>query len=87
MKTKILKLALPVGFGLVLAIISVLGLVSISLSSCDGDHCNDPNLYYCESANTCCPAANPYYDGHHTCFSTMAACRAGGYACEVCHAE
>lgn len=88
MKSKLIKFALPIGFGLVLAVISVLGLVSISLNSCNSKKCTDSsNPLYCESAKTCCPSANPYNDGHGTCFSTMAGCRAGGYACEVCHIE
>ena len=86
MNVRILKFALPIGLGLFLCVITFLGLLSTTLSSCSKGHgCPDTSPYYCESGNTCCKYE--YYDGHHTCFSTMAACRAGGYQCEVCHTE
>ncbi len=70
-------------FGLALAICCVVGYTSCSKLEINKCKTSDP--YYCGSAKTCCKYQ--YYDGHHTCWETMSACRSSGYACETCHIE
>jgi len=87
MKKQLLKYALPFGMGLSLIIITVFGLLSVSLSSC-GEKCPDKDFpLYCSSANKCCPGDKPYTDGHGSCYGTLEGCRASGYACEHCWEE
>ena len=88
MKTKVLKYFLPLGLGLTLSLITMIGLVSVTLGSCDTEQCTDPDFpLYCSSAEKCCPSNTPYYDGHGSCWGTLDACRATGYACEHCWEE
>lgn len=88
MKTKVLKYFLPLGLGLTLSIITMIGLVSVTLGSCDTEQCTDKDYpLWCSSAEKCCGADTPYNDGHGTCWGSLDACRATGYACEHCWEE
>ena len=64
---------------------AVAGFALFMTAGCDKDPCESEDKLYCESANSCCAKDHPYNDGHGTCFTTMESCRAGGYACEICH--
>jgi hypothetical protein len=67
MKTKFLKFALPIGMGLMLTAITIIGVVSVTFTSCTKEeeketkHCTDPGYpYWCPSAKACCPAGYGY---------------------------
>jgi hypothetical protein len=87
MKTLIKKFGLPIAVGIVLSIITLIGLASTTFTSCKKvKHCQDASSpYYCESANKCC--AYQYTDGHGTCYSTYSGCISSGYSCETCYVE
>lgn len=88
MKTKVLKFLLPLGLGLTLSIITAISFITISLGSCNIEHCKDADYpLYCSSAEKCCPGDKPYTDGHGSCYGTLEGCRASGYACEHCWEE
>ena len=88
MKKQFFKLALPVGMGLALTTITLLFFASLTISSCDTEHCTDKDHpLWCSSAEKCCGPNTPYNDGHGTCWGTLEACRATGYACEHCWEE
>jgi len=88
MKTRVLKYFLPLGLGLTLSLITMIGLVSVTLGSCDTEQCTDKDYpLWCSSAEKCCGADTPYNDGHGTCWGSLDACRATGYACEHCWEE
>ncbi len=91
MKPKFFKFALPIGMGLMLSVITIMGLVSTTFTSCkklETKHCtNTAYPLWCSSAKACCPGDKPYTDGHGSCYCTLAGCRATGYACEHCWEE
>ncbi|HAN18379.1 MAG: hypothetical protein A2X13_06815 [Bacteroidetes bacterium GWC2_33_15] len=88
MKTKFFRYLLPLGLGLSLFVITLIGLTSITLGSCNIEQCTDPDYpLYCSSAEKCCPGDKPYTDGHGSCYGTLEGCTATGYACEHCWEE
>jgi hypothetical protein len=67
MKTKFLKFALPIGMGLMLTVITIIGIASITFSSCsdDRDHCpSKDNPLTCPNPGMvkyiCCPSGFGY---------------------------
>jgi hypothetical protein len=88
MKTKIFTYFLPLGFGLTLSAITLIGLISVSIGSCNVEQCTDPDYpLHCSSADKCCGVGYPYTDGHGSCYATLDGCRTSGYACEHCWEE
>ena len=88
MKNSFRKFILPLSFGFMLSLLSIVSISTISLSGCDTEHCKDSAYpLYCSSANKCCPSGMPYTDGHGTCYGTLEGCRASGYSCEHCWEE
>jgi hypothetical protein len=75
--------AAATGFGV--SVVAAAALTLVVAAGCSKDPCESEDKLYCESANSCCAKDHPYNDGHGTCYTTMASCRAGGYACEICH--
>ncbi|MDD5571461.1 MAG: hypothetical protein PHD97_09960 [Bacteroidales bacterium] len=70
MKTQLLKLALPIGMGMVLTVITVMGLMTAT-SGCQKDstttqHCtNTAYPLYCPNVKVCCPRGYAHYcDGN-----------------------
>ena len=66
MKAEFFKFALPIGMGLIILVITTIGLVS---TSCDAlgpsNHCKSGYPLWCSSVNKCCPAGYPYWcDGN-----------------------
>ena len=61
MKTKIIKFAAPVGVGLVLSVISIMGFTLTTFTSCDDttqekSYCTNKDYpLYCSQTGTCCP--------------------------------
>ena len=54
MKTKFFRYLLPLGLGLSLFVITLIGLTSITLGSCNIEQCTDPDYpLYCSSAEKC----------------------------------
>ncbi|MGD0712360.1 MAG: hypothetical protein ABR968_14385 [Bacteroidales bacterium] len=83
MKTRLLKFVLPLGMGLALLTITLLGIVSTTLTSCKKD-CGCPAGYplCCSgSGGKCCPAGQAYLcDG--LCYSSP--CPATTATVETC---
>lgn len=80
MKRKILKFGLPIGMGMILATITVLGLVSTTFSGCDLLGCgegycegNDGECYSCSDGSDCSSTAKAGYtlttEGHIYCYT------------------
>lgn len=68
MKPKFFKFALPIGMGLMLSVITVMGLVSTTFTSCEKSetkHCKAGYPLWCSQVKLCCPAGHAYYcDGN-----------------------
>jgi len=62
MKTKFIKFILPIGLGISLTVISIMGLVLTTFTSCDklGRCTNKDYPLYCSQTSTCCPAGYAY---------------------------
>jgi hypothetical protein len=62
MKTKISKFALPIGMGLMLTLITTLGIMLTTFNSCElGTNCKAGYPLWCSQAKVCCPAGHAYY--------------------------
>jgi hypothetical protein len=92
MKKNKIKFMLPVGIGLFLSIITVLGFISTTLQSCEKDddsssytkHCKSGYPLWCSSVKTCCPSGYAYYcDG--SCHSSP--CPANTVTVDSCAPE
>lgn len=84
MKTKLLKFALPIGMGMMLSVITVMGLLSATFTSCQKEEtnpCSGGYPLWCKQTNKCCPAGYAYHcDG--LCYNSP--CPAGTVTVDTC---
>ena len=67
-----------------LVFVGVIGLVSLSLSSCGGGEDGKCREGYLDCGDGTCCGKNYPYSGGNSCWATMSGCRSSGYACDVC---
>ncbi len=90
MKTKFFKFVLPIGMGLMLSVITIIGLVSTTFTSCEiseteTKHCtNTAYPLWCPNAKVCCTRGYAYYcDGN--CYQS--GCPSGTITRDDCSPE
>lgn len=90
MKSSLLKYSLPIAMGLVLLLITTLGLVSTTFTSCVKQEPASSSSGGCGSVMGCCPTTGcgTKWLGSTTqlCYTTANACNQGGNSyCRQCY--